>query len=46
MNFSFDKVQTEEIMEKLMNKIVGRSNLIEDDKLNAKIEKIFNVNAF
>lgn len=45
-NFSFDKVQTEEIMEKLMNRIVGKPNLIADDKLNAKIEKIFNVDAF
>ena len=33
-------------MEKLMNRIVGKPNLIADDKLNAKIEKIFNVDAF
>lgn len=29
-----------------MNRIVGKPNLIADDKLNAKIEKIFNVEAF
>jgi hypothetical protein len=46
MNFSFNKEETEEIMEKLMNKIVAKPNLIADDKLNAKIEKIFNVEAF
>lgn len=46
MNFSFNKEETEEIMEKLMNKIVAKPNLITDDKLNAKIEKIFNVEAF
>lgn len=33
-------------MEKLMNRIVGKPNLIADDRLNAKIEKIFNVDAF
>jgi len=33
-------------MEKLMNRIVSKPNLIADDKLNAKIEKIFNVEAF
>lgn len=46
MNFSFNKEETEEIMEKLMNRIVGKPNLVADDKLNAKIEKIFNVEAF
>lgn len=46
MNFSFNKEETEETMEKLMNRIVARPNLISDDKLNAKIEKIFNVEAF
>ncbi len=46
LNFSFNKEETEEIMEKLMNRIVGKPNLIADDKLNAKIEKIFNVDAF
>lgn len=46
MNFSFNKEETEEIMEKLMNRIVAKPNLIADDKLNAKIEKIFNVEAF
>lgn len=45
-NFSFNKEETEEIMEKLMNRIVAKPNLIADDKLNAKIEKIFNVEAF
>jgi hypothetical protein len=29
-----------------MNRIVGKPNLIADDRLNAKIEKIFNVDAF
>lgn len=29
-----------------MNRIVAKPNLIADDKLNAKIEKIFNVDAF
>ena len=33
-------------MEKLMNRIVANPNLIADDKLNSKIEKIFNVEAF
>ncbi len=33
-------------MERLMNKIVAKPNLIADDSLNAKIEKIFNVEAF
>lgn len=46
LNFSFNKEETEEIMEKLMNRIVAKPNLIADDKLNAKIEKIFNVDAF
>ena len=46
MNFSFNKEETEEIMEKLMNRIVAKPNLIADDRLNAKIEKIFNVDAF
>lgn len=29
-----------------MSRVVGKPNLIADDKLNAKIEKIFNVEAF
>jgi len=33
-------------MERLMSKIVAKPNLIADDNLNAKIEKIFNVEAF
>jgi hypothetical protein len=33
-------------MERLMGKIVSKPNLIADDNLNAKIEKIFNVDAF
>ena len=45
-NFSFNKEETEEIMEKLMNRIVAKPNLVADDKLNAKIEKIFNVEIF
>jgi hypothetical protein len=28
-------------MEKLMNKLVAHPNLLEDEKLNAKIEKFF-----
>ncbi len=42
----FSKEETEEIMEKLMSRVVTKPNLIADDKLNAKIEKIFNVEAF
>ncbi len=33
-------------MEKLMSRIVAKPGLIADEKLNAKIEKIFNVDAF
>jgi hypothetical protein len=33
-------------MEGLMNRIAGKSEFINDNKLNAKIEKIFNVEAF
>ena len=33
-------------MERLMGKIVTKPNLIADDNLNAKIEKIFNLDAF
>ena len=33
-------------MERLVGKIVSKPNLIADDTLNAKIEKIFNVEAF
>jgi len=46
MNFSFNKEETEEIMEKLMNRVVAKPNLVADDRLNAKIEKIFSVEAF
>jgi hypothetical protein len=42
----FNKEETEEIMEKLMSKVVAKPNLIADDNLNAKIEKIFNNEAF
>ena len=28
-------------MEKLMNKLVSNKNLLEDEKLNAKIERLF-----
>ena len=45
-HFSFNKEETEEIMEKFMGKVVNKPNLIADDNLNAKIEKIFNVEAF
>ena len=41
-----NKEETEEIMEKLMSKVVAKPNLIADDNLNAKIEKIFNNEAF
>lgn len=44
--FHFNKEETEEIMEKLMSKVVAKPNLIADDNLNAKIEKIFNNEAF
>ena len=40
------KEETEEVMEKLMNRIVANPTLISDDKLNTKIEKIFGVEAF
>ena len=34
-------------MERLMSRVVqAKPNLVADDKLNAKIEKIFNVDAF
>lgn len=33
-------------MEKLMNKLVGNPNLLEDEKLNAKIEKFFDNQTF
>lgn len=40
------KEETEEVMEKLMNRIVANPTLISDEKLNTKIEKIFGVEAF
>lgn len=40
------KEETEELMEKLVSKVVAKPSLIADDKLNAKIERIFNVDAF
>ena len=40
------KEETEELMEKLVSKVVSKPSLIADDKLNAKIERIFNVEAF
>lgn len=36
----------ESIMEGLMNRIVTKPNLITDENLNMKIEKIFNVPCF
>lgn len=33
-------------MENLMNKIVAKPTFINDDRLNAKIEKIFGVESF
>ena len=33
-------------MEKLMMKIAAKPNLLDDDKLNSKIERIFNNNFF
>ena len=33
-------------MEKLMNKLVSAPNLLEDEKLNAKIEKLFDNKTF
>lgn len=41
-----NKEETEEVMERLVGKIVSKPNLIADDNLNARIEKIFNVEAF
>ena len=38
--------ETEKIMEKLMNKLVQTPNLLEDEKLNAKIEKFFDNQTF
>jgi hypothetical protein len=43
---SFNKKETEAIMENLMNRIVAKPNLIADDSLNYKIEKIFNNHMF
>lgn len=44
---SFNKEETEAIMEKLMNKIVANPALINGDtELNQRIEKIFNLEAF
>jgi len=45
-SLAFNKEENEEIMEGLMNKIVVNPAFINDDKLNAKIEKIFGVKAF
>lgn len=33
-------------MEKLMNKLVSNKDLLEDEKLNAKIEKFFDNQTF
>ena len=33
-------------MEKLMNRIVAQPNLLEDEKLNSKIEKFFDNQTF
>jgi len=44
---SFNKEETEAVMEKLMNRIVVNPKLInEDSELNQRIEKIFNLDAF
>ena len=44
---SFNKEETESIMEKLMNRIVANPKLFNgDDELNHKIEKIFSLEAF
>ena len=43
---NFNKEENEEIMEGLMNKIVVNPTFVNDEKLNAKIEKIFGVEAF
>ena len=46
-NMSFNKEETEAIMEKLMNRIVSNPKLgNEDSELNQRIEKIFNLEAF
>ena len=43
---NFNKEENEEIMEGLMNKIVVNPTFVNDEKLNAKIEKIFGVECF
>ena len=43
---NFNKEENEEVMEGLMNKIVVNPSFVNDEKLNAKIEKIFGVEAF
>lgn len=44
---SFNKEETEAVMERLMNRIVANPKLInEDTELNHRIEKIFNLEAF
>jgi hypothetical protein len=40
-----NKEETEAVMEKLMNRIVAKLNPA-DEKLNSKIERIFNVEVF
>ncbi|CAD8064500.1 unnamed protein product [Paramecium sonneborni] len=37
----FTQEQTEQIMEKLMNRLVSKPNLLEDETLNEKIERYF-----
>jgi hypothetical protein len=43
---SLTKEDTENVMENLMNRIAGKQDFINDNKLNAKIESIFGNEAF
>ncbi|EAS00422.2 Serine/Threonine kinase domain protein (macronuclear) [Tetrahymena thermophila SB210] len=42
----FSQEETEQIMERLMNKLVASPGLLEDEKLNSKIEKFFDNQTF
>jgi hypothetical protein len=43
---NMSKEETENVMENLMNRIAAKPDFINDNKLNAKIESIFNTEAF
>eukprot|EP01017_Pseudomicrothorax_dubius_P048514 TRINITY_DN883_c0_g1_i2.p1 TRINITY_DN883_c0_g1~~TRINITY_DN883_c0_g1_i2.p1 ORF type:complete len:747 (-),score=216.15 TRINITY_DN883_c0_g1_i2:405-2645(-) len=42
----FTQEETENIMEKFMNKLVGQPNMLEDERLNLKIERFFDNQTF